>query len=229
MTVRIAGLALLGLLGTAPLCSSFAQAPLAAGANSFTEGQARSRIEDAGYADVTGLQKDEQGVWRGRGTRNGAQTEVGLDFQGNVVTGAASRATGSQGNSAINTTRDGTPGNPPGTAADRAADTTTGTTTAPDGTAGNPAGTAASRAVDRAAGTNTSGANPGAAGRDGTAANPPSTFLGRSVDRAQGETPRPDGTPGNPSGTTAGRAVDRALGTNSTGANPGGTTAAPTR
>lgn len=228
MTARIAGLALLGLLGAAPFCNSFAQAPLAAGANSFTEGQARGRIEDAGYADVTGLQKDEQGVWRGRGTRNGTQTEVGLDFQGNVVTGAAARTTGSQGNSAINTTRDGAPGNPPGTAVGRAADTATGTTAAPDGTAGNPAGTAAGRAVDRAAGTNTSGANPGAAARDGTAANPPSTALGRAVDRAQGEVSRPDGTAGNPSGTAAGRAIDRTLGTNSTGANPG-TTTAPAR
>ncbi len=32
-----------------------------------------------------------------------------------------------------------------------------------------------------------------------------------------------DGTPGNPPGTAAGRAADRALGTNSSGANPGGT------
>lgn len=57
---------------------------------------------------------------------------------------------------------------------------------------------------------------------DGTPGNPPSTATGRAVDRAQGEAPRPDGTPGNPPGTAAGRAIDRALGTNTTGANPGG-------
>jgi opacity protein-like surface antigen len=60
-----------------------------AGSNSFTEGQARSRIEAAGFSNVTGLQKDDQGVWRGRATRNGAETAVGLDFRGNVVAGNA--------------------------------------------------------------------------------------------------------------------------------------------
>lgn len=60
---------------------------------------------------------------------------------------------------------------------------------------------------------------------DGTPGNPPSTATGRAADRAQGETPRPDGTPGNPPGTAAGRAIDRTLGTNTTGANPGGSAA----
>jgi hypothetical protein len=60
-----------------------------AGANSFTEGQARSRIEAAGFATVTDLQKDDQGVWRGRATRNGAAAAVSLDFQGNVTEGSA--------------------------------------------------------------------------------------------------------------------------------------------
>ena len=55
------------------------------GANSFTEGQARSRIEAAGFSDVTELQKDDQGIWRGRGMKDGQQTSVALDFQGNVV------------------------------------------------------------------------------------------------------------------------------------------------
>lgn len=60
-----------------------------AGANSFTEGQARSRIEAAGFTNVTDLQKDSQGVWRGRAMRSGAPTDVGLDYQGNVITGNA--------------------------------------------------------------------------------------------------------------------------------------------
>ncbi|NKE46082.1 PepSY domain-containing protein [Roseomonas frigidaquae] len=59
-------------------------APLS-GANSFTEGQAQSRIADAGYADVTGLRLDEQGIWRGRAIRNGRPTGVALDYQGNIV------------------------------------------------------------------------------------------------------------------------------------------------
>lgn len=57
----------------------------AAGANSFTEGQAKSRIEGAGYAGVSGLAKDKDGVWRGKATKGGKTMDVGLDYQGNVV------------------------------------------------------------------------------------------------------------------------------------------------
>jgi len=54
------------------------------GANSFTEGQARSRIEKAGFANVTELKKDDKGVWRGRATKGGTTQNVSVDFQGNV-------------------------------------------------------------------------------------------------------------------------------------------------
>lgn len=57
----------------------------AAGANSFTEAQARSRIEKAGFSNVSPLQKDRDGIWRGTASRNGATVNVALDFQGNVV------------------------------------------------------------------------------------------------------------------------------------------------
>ncbi|MFL1462688.1 PRC-barrel domain-containing protein [Roseococcus sp. DSY-14] len=98
---------------------------------------------------------------------------------------------------------------------------------APDGTPGNPPGTAATRALDRAAGTNTSGAYPSQS--DGTPGNPPGTALGRAADRAtdgannaaRSVAPNsPDGTPGNPPGTAATRALDRAAGTNTSGAYP---------
>jgi hypothetical protein len=56
-----------------------------AGADSFTEGQAKSRIEGAGYSNVTGLAKDKDGVWRGKGSKGGKPMEVGLDYQGNIV------------------------------------------------------------------------------------------------------------------------------------------------
>ena len=55
------------------------------GSNSFTEGEAKSRIEAKGFSNVSGLQKDNDGVWRGHATRDGKQVEVGLDYQGNVV------------------------------------------------------------------------------------------------------------------------------------------------
>ena len=56
-----------------------------AGANSFTEGQAKSRIESKGFSNVSGLKKDDKGVWRGTAMRGGKSVDVSLDFEGNVV------------------------------------------------------------------------------------------------------------------------------------------------
>ena len=56
-----------------------------AGATSFTEGQAKSRIESMGYTKVSALLKDENGVWRGKAEKDGKSVDVSLDFQGNVV------------------------------------------------------------------------------------------------------------------------------------------------
>jgi hypothetical protein len=58
-----------------------------AGANSFTEAQAKTRLEEAGYADVMDLKLDDQGVWRAMAKKDGASTAVSLDFQGNVTAG----------------------------------------------------------------------------------------------------------------------------------------------
>jgi periplasmic protein CpxP/Spy len=60
--------------------------PPAAGANSFTEGQAKEHIEHSGYTNVTDLMKDDKGVWHGKATKGGATMNVALDFKGNVVT-----------------------------------------------------------------------------------------------------------------------------------------------
>lgn len=57
-----------------------------AGRNSFTEGQAKSKIEGAGYGNVTALKKDDNGVWRGKADKGGSPTDVSVDFQGNVNT-----------------------------------------------------------------------------------------------------------------------------------------------
>lgn len=56
-----------------------------AGENSFTEAQAKSRIEEAGYTDVSGLTLDNQGIWRAMGSKDGKHGNVALDYQGNVV------------------------------------------------------------------------------------------------------------------------------------------------
>ena len=55
-----------------------------AGRNSFTEGQAKSKIEGAGFSNVSGLAKDDNGVWRGKADKGGSSTNVSVDFQGNV-------------------------------------------------------------------------------------------------------------------------------------------------
>jgi len=67
--------------------TSSAQPPNAPvpGANSFTEGEARARIRDKGFGDVTNLKLDNQGIWRGTATKDGKNTNVALDYQGNVV------------------------------------------------------------------------------------------------------------------------------------------------
>jgi hypothetical protein len=65
------------------------------GSNSFTEGEARSRIEDNGFSSVGALKKDDNGIWRGRAMKGGQQVDVALDYQGNVLQGAA--ATGMSG------------------------------------------------------------------------------------------------------------------------------------
>ena len=56
------------------------------GANSFTEGQAKSKIKSGGYTQVSGLKKDDNGVWTGSAMKGGQKVNVKLDFQGNVVT-----------------------------------------------------------------------------------------------------------------------------------------------
>ena len=69
-------------MATAP--STDPNAPLP-GANSFTESQAKQRIEKAGFTQVSNLKKDEQGIWRAAAKKGDKKTNVALDFRGNVV------------------------------------------------------------------------------------------------------------------------------------------------
>lgn len=55
------------------------------GANSFTEGQARDRAIAAGYASVSAMTKDENGIWRGTAMLDGKSMNVAVDYKGNVV------------------------------------------------------------------------------------------------------------------------------------------------
>ncbi|MDO6415598.1 hypothetical protein Q4F19_14505 [Sphingomonas sp. BIUV-7] len=57
----------------------------AKGRNSFTESQARGRIEKAGYANVGKLAKNKNGVWQGMASKDGGKVNVALDYKGNVT------------------------------------------------------------------------------------------------------------------------------------------------
>ncbi len=70
-----------GLFTTAKIDAG---APLP-GANSFTEAQAMDRVIAAGFANVAGLKKDANGVWRGTAMEGTKQVTVAVDFKGNVV------------------------------------------------------------------------------------------------------------------------------------------------
>lgn len=67
---------------TTPTTGDQAQTP---GANSFTEAQARSAIEQAGYTGVGALTQTPEGYWQGPATRDGAPVTVSVDYKGAVT------------------------------------------------------------------------------------------------------------------------------------------------
>ena len=74
-----------GALSTAtadPTAAPMAPVP---GANSFTQSQAKDRIEKAGFTGLSELTKDADGIWRGTAVHAGKPVSVALDFKGNVV------------------------------------------------------------------------------------------------------------------------------------------------
>jgi putative membrane protein len=42
-----------------------------------------------GFINVSNLKKDDNGVWRGRATKDGKTVDVSLDYQGNVIQAGA--------------------------------------------------------------------------------------------------------------------------------------------
>jgi hypothetical protein len=62
---------------------------LESGENSFTENQAKERIQAAGFTDVGTLTLDEQGIWRGTASKGATSVQVGLDFKGNIAADGA--------------------------------------------------------------------------------------------------------------------------------------------
>jgi hypothetical protein len=54
----------------------------AAKGNLFTEKQARAHFVHLGYTNVSGLTKDENGVWHGSATKDGKTLTVAVDIKG---------------------------------------------------------------------------------------------------------------------------------------------------
>jgi hypothetical protein len=59
--------------------------PAVPGADSLNGDQAKSRIEAKGYSNVSQLQKDNHGIWRGKAAmKDGRSVTVILDLEGNI-------------------------------------------------------------------------------------------------------------------------------------------------
>ncbi len=55
------------------------------GANSYTEAQAKSAIESAGYTAVGPLTQNADGLWQGKASKDGIETQVSVDYKGAVT------------------------------------------------------------------------------------------------------------------------------------------------
>lgn len=67
-----------------PEAATRADAPLEQGRTSFTEAQARGRMEQAGFGRISDLRLEESGIWRAAAERDGRAVRIGLDFRGTV-------------------------------------------------------------------------------------------------------------------------------------------------
>lgn len=85
MSNRGKGAAAAGGNDNQAVATTNANAPQPAhGANSFSRGEARTRIAGHGFQNVSALRKDRNGVWRGKAMKNGQPVSVWLDYKGNV-------------------------------------------------------------------------------------------------------------------------------------------------
>ncbi|HXA39930.1 MAG TPA: hypothetical protein VNW53_13100 [Phenylobacterium sp.] len=60
-------------------------ADVASASNSFTQGQAKGHIENAGYTDVGNLVKTPDGMWTATAKMSGKPVSVTVDFKGAVT------------------------------------------------------------------------------------------------------------------------------------------------
>ncbi len=53
----------------------------------FPKDEARRRLEASGFRELTALELDEKGIWRGEATASGKRVRVAVDVQGEIITG----------------------------------------------------------------------------------------------------------------------------------------------
>ena len=98
---------------TQAVTTTNANAPQPArGSSSFTQNQARRRLERNGFQSVSGLAKDSGGVGRGTATKDGQPVQVWLDYKGNAgqqadATSVAGMPGAASGRAALSTTPPG--------------------------------------------------------------------------------------------------------------------------
>ena len=68
------------------------------GANSFIEGQVQARLATHGFENITGLQKDSTGIWRGFANKLDTRQPVAVDFRGDVFSGLSATVNVAIGN-----------------------------------------------------------------------------------------------------------------------------------
>ena len=87
MTAALAACLALPALAETPATNAgtTAETGAAGKGNLFTEKQARTHFLRLGYTDVSGLTKDENGVWHGTATKDGQQRNVAVDVKGGTA------------------------------------------------------------------------------------------------------------------------------------------------
>lgn len=75
-------LSLAAVIAVALALPALAETATPAAHGLFTETQARTHLSHLGYADISGLTKDENGVWRGSATKDGKPLTVAVDIKG---------------------------------------------------------------------------------------------------------------------------------------------------
>ncbi len=68
----------------APAPNANVAATPAKGANSFTKGEAQSRLQANGFTDASNIALDHDGIWRADATKDGKPVKAWLDYKGQV-------------------------------------------------------------------------------------------------------------------------------------------------